>query len=101
MGLHLDMAPVAECSNPDSYGTICVKCGDCGRFTKTHIKCDSVMCVNRKGQCCGASEISIEDGICHTFEREGWRDKVGQEGDGDNEKSDPVDSDRGDNRDGN
>ena len=27
-----------ECKNPDSYGTVCVKCGECGRtFTKDGI----------------------------------------------------------------
>ena len=24
-------APCEECANPDTYGTICVKCGACGR----------------------------------------------------------------------
>ena len=27
-----------ECKNPDSYGIVCVKCGECGRtFTKDGI----------------------------------------------------------------
>lgn len=33
MSLCLDIAPVQNCKNPDSYGMICVKCNKCGRFT--------------------------------------------------------------------
>jgi hypothetical protein len=32
--VHLDYAPSSECSNPDTYGEICVKCGQCGRKFK-------------------------------------------------------------------
>ncbi len=35
MTSHVDFAPVEECKHPDwTYGEICVKCGDCGRFEK-------------------------------------------------------------------
>lgn len=30
--IHVDYAPVPDCTNPDTYGYICVKCNDCGRF---------------------------------------------------------------------
>lgn len=30
----VDYTVTDECKNPDSYGTICVKCNECGRFTK-------------------------------------------------------------------
>jgi len=29
---HIDFTPVENCKNPDTYGYICVKCNDCGRF---------------------------------------------------------------------
>lgn len=29
--MFLDYAPCEKCTNPDAYGTICVKCGACGR----------------------------------------------------------------------
>jgi len=31
---HIDIPPVDDCKNPDSYGMICVKCNECGRFDK-------------------------------------------------------------------
>ena len=30
--LHLCIGTVKECVNPDSYGCICVRCNQCGRF---------------------------------------------------------------------
>lgn len=36
--IHLDYRPVPECTNPDSFGEVCVKCNECGRFTR-NIKC--------------------------------------------------------------
>ena len=27
----VDYAPEENCKNPDTYGEICVKCGECGR----------------------------------------------------------------------
>jgi len=33
--MYLDFPPVKECKHPEwTYGVICVKCGDCGRFDK-------------------------------------------------------------------
>ena len=29
--MHVDYAPCKECNNPDTFGMICVKCGECGR----------------------------------------------------------------------
>lgn len=29
--MFVDYAPCEKCTNPDAYGTICVKCGACGR----------------------------------------------------------------------
>lgn len=29
--MFVDYAPCEKCTNPDTYGTICVKCGACGR----------------------------------------------------------------------
>ena len=31
MILHVDYAPFEYCNNPDTFGMICVKCGECGR----------------------------------------------------------------------
>ena len=31
--LHIHYPPTEDCKNPDSYGMICVKCNECGRFT--------------------------------------------------------------------
>lgn len=33
---HISLAPVKDCTNIDTYGTICVKCNECGRFD---VKC--------------------------------------------------------------
>lgn len=44
MNIHVDYAPIKECRNPDTYGMMCVKCNDCGRFTKEY------QCIN-----CGQS----------------------------------------------
>ena len=30
--MHFDYAPTKDCNNPDTYGEICVKCNQCGRF---------------------------------------------------------------------
>lgn len=36
-----DYAPIKKCKHPDwTYGEICVKCGECGRFNK------SMVCLN-------------------------------------------------------
>ena len=29
--VHIDYAPSKNCNNPDTWGMICVKCGECGR----------------------------------------------------------------------
>lgn len=29
--IFVDYSPSAECKNPETYGEICVKCGECGR----------------------------------------------------------------------
>jgi len=31
---HICYAAADNCRNPDSYGCICVRCNQCGRFTK-------------------------------------------------------------------
>ena len=31
MFIHVDYIPSAECNNTDTFGMICVKCGQCGR----------------------------------------------------------------------
>ena len=33
--MHLSIGVTENCKNPDSYGTICVRCNLCGRFDKT------------------------------------------------------------------
>ena len=38
--IHIDYRPVPDCINPDSFGEICVKCNQCGRFTR------GVVCLN-------------------------------------------------------
>lgn len=30
--MHIDIGVRDDCKNPESYGTICVKCNECGRF---------------------------------------------------------------------
>ena len=30
--LFIDYGVCEECNNPDTYGMICVKCGECGRI---------------------------------------------------------------------
>lgn len=29
--IFIEIAPCEECKNPESYGSICLKCGMCGR----------------------------------------------------------------------
>lgn len=29
--MFIDYAPCEKCNNPDTFGMICVKCGECGR----------------------------------------------------------------------
>ena len=37
--MHIDYAPIKECKHPElTYGEICVKCGECGRYDVFH-KC--------------------------------------------------------------
>lgn len=31
MFIHVDYAPSEKCNNTDTFGMICVKCGQCGR----------------------------------------------------------------------
>lgn len=31
MDMMVDYMPSEKCSNPDTFGMICVKCGECGR----------------------------------------------------------------------
>lgn len=40
---HLCIGVVENCKNPESYGTICVKCNQCGRFDVTENGCKSEM----------------------------------------------------------
>ena len=33
MDIHVDYSPIPKCLHPDlTYGAICIKCGECGRF---------------------------------------------------------------------
>jgi len=33
--IHIDYPPVPECKRPEeTYGEICIKCNECGRFNK-------------------------------------------------------------------
>jgi len=42
---HIDYAPAPGCSNSDTYGEICVKCNQCGRFNEpTQKKGEIIMC---------------------------------------------------------
>ena len=34
MGMHVDMGVTENCENPNSYGVICVRCNECGRFSE-------------------------------------------------------------------
>ena len=38
IGAFIDYGVTKDCVNPDSYGTICVKCNQCGRFNKNKEK---------------------------------------------------------------
>ena len=33
--MHFSIGVTENCKNPESYGTICVRCNQCGRFNKT------------------------------------------------------------------
>jgi len=46
--MHVSLAPVPGCTNPDSYGMVCVKCNRCGRF--------NALCVN-----CGTEGLPTEE----------------------------------------
>ena len=37
--MHFSIGVVENCKNPESYGTICVRCNLCGRFDVTEIGC--------------------------------------------------------------
>lgn len=39
--MFIDYAPCESCNNPDTFGMICVKCGECGREFN-----DSGVCTN-------------------------------------------------------
>jgi hypothetical protein len=44
--IHIDFSVTRECKHPEwTYGEICVKCGECGRFDKDYV------CIN-----CGYTE---------------------------------------------
>lgn len=34
--VHIDYMVAKECENPDSYGAVCIKCGQCGRKFDEH-----------------------------------------------------------------
>lgn len=34
MNCYIDIPPIKECRNIDSYNLICILCNQCGRFTK-------------------------------------------------------------------
>lgn len=40
---HISLVPVKDCKNIDTYGTICVKCNDCGRFNVECCICGKVL----------------------------------------------------------
>ena len=37
--IHVSLGVTPNCKNPDSYGTICVRCNQCGRFNATESDC--------------------------------------------------------------
>ena len=34
---HISIGVTDNCKNPESYGTICVRCNQCGRFKQTNV----------------------------------------------------------------
>jgi len=37
-GVHFDYRPTKDCKHPElTYGEICVKCGECGRFDVNYV----------------------------------------------------------------
>lgn len=49
MIIHVDYIPSAKCNNSDTWGMICVKCGQCGRE------------FNENGICTNIDEYPAED----------------------------------------
>lgn len=41
--LHISLTPVKDCKNLDAYGTICVRCNDCGRLDKKCCICGEIL----------------------------------------------------------
>ena len=35
--MFIDYTSVPNCKNPDTYGMICVKCNECGRWNNTKL----------------------------------------------------------------
>ena len=42
MFMHVDYSPCFECNNHDTFGMICVKCGECGREFDENGKCTNI-----------------------------------------------------------
>lgn len=36
--IFIEIAPCKDCKNPESYGSICLKCGMCGRILPDELK---------------------------------------------------------------
>ena len=49
MIIHVDYIPYAKCNNSDTWGMICVKCGQCGRV------------FNERGICTNIDEYPAEN----------------------------------------
>jgi len=41
--IHISFSPIKDCTNPDTYGEICVKCNDCGRFNVKCCVCEEIL----------------------------------------------------------
>ena len=41
MMTHVCLTPVDGCNNPDTYGMICVRCNECGRFKRDETKSEA------------------------------------------------------------
>ena len=68
--MHLDFTPLPECRRPeDTYGEVCIKCNECGRFEVTALAVPV-----RDPKCSGPGKPCFEkhdcqyrdaEGICH------------------------------------
>lgn len=49
--VHIDFAPLPGCTNPDTYGALCVKCNQCGRLYPPQPVIDAQTAISRCGTC--------------------------------------------------